>query len=336
MAPHLEIRLIAVPVSVPPAFVVADGALAPPPALARPVLAIGNFDGVHRGHLAVIGAARRMAQRLGRPAAALTFEPHPRAVFQPHLPLFRLTPGAQKLAELARAGLDGAIVMAFDPALAAIPAEAFVEDILVGRFGASGVVVGFDFHFGRARTGSPAFLREAGARLGFPVEVVEPTLDEGDPVSSTAIRNALAAGLVGHAAHMLGRAWSVRGEVRHGDKRGRVLGFPTANLVLPPGTELAFGIYAVRALVDGLPVDGVASYGRRPTFDNGAPLLEVNLFDFSGDLYGREIEVSLHNYLRPELKFASIDALVAQMEKDAAMARATLAKADLPGAPRPA
>lgn len=311
-----------------PAFCVTDGASAPPPALARPVLAIGNFDGVHRGHLAVIAAARRMAAGLGRPAAALTFEPHPRSLFQPHVPLFRLTPGAQKLAELARAGLDGAIVLPFDTALAAIPADAFVEDILVGRFGASGVVVGFDFHFGRARAGSPTFLKQAGARLGFPVEVVEPTLDEGDPVSSTAIRNALAAGQVGHAAHMLGRPWSVRSQVIHGDKRGRVLGFPTANLVLPEGTQLAFGIYAVHACVDGRRVDGVASYGRRPTFDNGAALLEVNLFDFSGDLYGREIEVFLHNYLRPELKFPSIEALVGQMEKDAAMARATLAKAE--------
>ncbi|WP_127088698.1 bifunctional riboflavin kinase/FAD synthetase [Aquabacter cavernae] len=304
-----------------------------PPSLARPVLAIGNFDGVHRGHRAVIDAARRMAAGLGRPAAALTFEPHPRSVFQPHVPLFRLTPGAQKLAELGRAGLDGAIVMGFDSALAAIPADAFVAEILVARFGVAGVAVGFDFHFGRARAGSPAFLREAGERLGFPVEVVEPTLDEGDPVSSTAIRNALAAGQVGHAAHMLGRAWSVRAQVIHGDKRGRVLGFPTANLALPPGTQLAFGIYAVRALIEGRPVDGVASYGRRPTFDNGAPLLEVHLFDFSGDIYGHEIEVALHNYLRPELKFSSIDALVAQMQTDSAMARAALAKVDLPPQP---
>ncbi len=310
-----------------PAFLVSDGAGPLPPALSRPVLAIGNFDGVHRGHLAVIGAARAMAQRLARPAAALTFEPHPRSLFQPHVPLFRLTPGTQKLSALAATGLDGAIVLPFDAALAAIPAEAFVADILVGRFAAAGVVVGFDFHFGRARAGSPSFLREQGARFGFEVEVVEPTRDAGDPVSSTAIRNALASGQVGHAAHMLGRPWSVRAQVVHGDKRGRVLGFPTANLVLPAGTELAFGIYAVRARVGARMVDGVASYGRRPTFDNGAALLEVYLFDFSGDLYGQEIEVFLHNYLRPEMKFASIEALIAQMEKDSADARALLAGA---------
>ncbi|MFG1413088.1 bifunctional riboflavin kinase/FAD synthetase [Xanthobacter sp. VTT E-85241] len=307
-------------------FPVVQGIAPIPARIARPVLAIGNFDGVHRGHRAVINAALAMAQTLGRPAAALTFEPHPRSFFQPDANLFRLTPGQQKLDCLARTGLAGAIVLPFDAALARVTAEDFVEEILVRRFGVSGVVVGFDFHFGRARAGSPAFLREAGARLGFPVEVVEPALDEGDPISSSAIRNALAAGQVGHAAHMLGRPWSVRATVIHGDKRGRDLGYPTANLAMPAGTQLAFGIYAVRARFDGQVVDGVASYGRRPTFDNGRPLLEVHLFDFVGDLYGRELDVAFHGYLRPELKFDDIDALIAQMNKDSAAARLVLAR----------
>ncbi|MEP9379575.1 bifunctional riboflavin kinase/FAD synthetase [Aquabacter sp. CN5-332] len=309
-----------------PAFAVVEGFAPLPPSLERPVLAIGNFDGVHRGHLAVIGAARLMAQQLGRPAAALTFEPHPRSFFKPDTVLFRLTPGPQKLAQLAHAGLDGAIVLPFDATLAAIPAEAFVTEVLVKRFAVAGAVVGFDFHFGQGRAGSPAFLQEAGLWHGFPVDVVEPMRDEGDPISSSAIRNALAAGQVGHAAHMLGRPWSVSGAVIHGDKRGRDLGFPTANIALPAGTTLAFGIYAVRARVGGEVIDGVASYGRRPTFDNGAALLEVHLFDFSGDLYGREMEVAFHNYLRPELKFDSIEALVRQMDKDAATAKTVLAK----------
>lgn len=313
--------------SPPLVFTVAEGIAPLPEALRQPVLAIGNFDGVHRGHRAVIDAARAMAQRLGRPAAALTFEPHPRAFFLPDAPLFRLTPGAEKLEALRAAGLDGAVVLAFDAAFAALTAEAFVADVLKGTFEVAGVVVGYDFHFGNKRGGSPAFLRQAGERLGFAAEVVEPMLDAGDPVSSTAIRNALASGQVGHAAHMLGRPWRVTATVIHGDKRGRVLGFPTANLRLPAGTQLAHGIYAVRVHFDGRSHDAVASHGRRPTFDNGAELLEVYIFDFSGDLYGRELAVTFHNYLRPELKFDGIEALVAQMQQDSAAARALLAAA---------
>lgn len=313
------------PVPHNPVFTVAEGIAPLPAALRRPVLAIGNFDGVHRGHRAVIDAARSLAARLGRPAAALTFEPHPRAFFQPDASLFRLTPGAEKLEALRAAGLDGAVLLAFDAAFAALTAEAFVEDVLKRTFDVAGVVVGYDFHFGNNRTGSPAFLRQAGARLGFAVEVVEPMLDAGDPVSSTAIRNALASGQVGHAAHMLGRPWRVTATVIHGDKRGRVLGFPTANLRLPAGTRLAHGIYAVRVHMDGKHHDAVASHGRRPTFDNGAELLEVHIFDFTGDLYGRELSVTFHNFLRPELKFDGIEPLVAQMRQDCAAARALLA-----------
>ncbi len=301
-------------------------AIAPlPQALARPVLAIGNFDGVHRGHQAVIGAGLAMGRALGRPTVALTFEPHPRAVFQPDVTLFRLTPEPQKLAALAACGLAGAIVLPFNRDLAAITAEAFVADILVGAFQVSGAVVGFDFHFGKARAGSPAFLQAQGVQHGFPVQVVEAMLDEGDSISSTAIRRALEAGQVGHAAHMLGRPWSIRATVIHGDKRGRDLGYPTANLALSPDITLAFGIYAVRLTTATGTHDAVASYGRRPTFDNGRALLEVHVFDFSGDLYGQEVEVAFHGYLRPELKFDGIEALIRQMDADSAAARAILA-----------
>ncbi|MFG1418679.1 bifunctional riboflavin kinase/FAD synthetase [Xanthobacter sp. V0B-10] len=316
------------PDSPSPAFVVLRGPQPLPADMARPVLAIGNFDGVHRGHRAVFDTARDMAREKGVATLALTFEPHPRTFFNPQTAPFRLTPEATKLRQIEAAGLAGAIVLPFDHALATMEAEAFVRDILVGRYGVSGIAVGFDFHFGRARAGSPAFLEGAGRRHGFAVTVVDPMRDEDDPISSTAIRKALAAGQVGHAAHMLGRPFSVSAEVRHGDKRGRTIGFPTANLALPADLELAFGIYAVRAVTpDGQHHDGVANFGRRPTFDNGAPLLEVHIFDFTGDLYGQRIEVEFHAYLRPELKFDGIDALVAQIAEDARRARAVLKKA---------
>lgn len=306
-------------------FVVLRGAEPLPEAFARPVLAIGNFDGVHRGHKAVIDTARAIAAEKGVAALALTFEPHPRTFFSPKSAPFRLTPEPAKLARLAETGLDGAIVLPFDAKLAAVEAEDFVADILVGRYQVSGVSVGFDFHFGRARAGSPAFLKAAGERLGFQVEVVEPMRDEGDAISSTAIRDALASGQAGHAAHMLGRPFSLTAEVIHGDKRGRTLGFPTANLALPEGVAIAFGIYAVRARTRDGAFYGVASYGRRPTFDNGRALLEVHLFDYSGDLYGSDMEVELVAHLRPELKFDSVDALVAQMNADARRAKEVLA-----------
>ncbi len=308
-------------------FTVLRGAEPLPPALARPVLAIGNFDGVHRGHRAVIDTARAMAAQAGVGALALTFEPHPRTFFAPDRAPFRLTPEPAKLARLAETGLQGAIVLPFTAELAALEAEAFVTDILMGRYQVSGVAVGFDFHFGRARAGSPAFLKASGERYGFDVTVVEPMQDEGDAISSSAIRDALATGQVGHAAHMLGRPFSVAAEVIHGDKRGRTLGFPTANLALPDGVAIAFGIYAVRAKTPFGTFEGVANYGRRPTFDNGRALFEVHLFDFAGDLYGTRMEVDLVAHLRPELKFDGIDALVAQMHEDARRAREILAQA---------
>ena len=303
------------------------GATIDPGPLSGAVVAIGNFDGVHRGHRAVIGAALARARALQRPAAALTFMPHPRQFFRPQEPLFALSSLADKLRLLAATGLDGAVVMTFDAALAATPAEDFIGDILAGRLGIGGAAIGFDFHFGKNRTGSPAYLSEQGARLGFPVEVVPPLEDEGRPVSSGAIRQALNAGRVVEAAELLGYPWFVTAEVIHGDKRGRDLGFPTANMALEPACGLKHGIYAVRVRVDGELRDGVASFGRRPTFDNGAALLEVFLFDFEGDLYGKVIEVAFIGWIRPELKFDTVEALMRQMDLDAAKAREALARA---------
>src|SRR5580698_5219614 len=300
---------------------------APGDALRGAVVAIGNFDGVHRGHRAVIGAAQDLARTLGRPVAALTFEPHPRAFFNPGEPLFRLTDEAAKLRLLASTGLDGAIVLTFDAALAGLSAESFVERILVKRFAIAGAVIGFNFHFGMNRAGSPEFLKAQGKQHGFAVEVVPRFEDQGRPVSSGPIRDALAAGRLDEAAEFLGYPWFVSGEVIHGDKRGRELGFPTANLVLDAACGLRQGIYAVRVAVDGKRYDAVASFGRRPTFDNGRVLLEVFLFDFSGDLYGKTIDVAFIAWIREEKAFASAADLVRQMQEDSRLAREALARA---------
>jgi riboflavin kinase/FMN adenylyltransferase len=297
-----------------------------PGALKGAVVAIGNFDGVHRGHRAVIAAAQQRAASLGRPAAALTFAPHPRQFFQPNVPLFRLSDDRARLRLLAATGLDGAIVLTFDAALAATTAEDFIAKILVGRFNIGGAAIGFDFHFGKNRAGSPAYLREQGKRLGFAVDLVPKLEDEGRPVSSGAIRTALSAGKVIEAAELLGAPWFVSGEVIHGAKRGRELGFPTANIRLDPNCGLKHGIYAVRAGIGTRRVDGVASFGRRPMFDNGAPLLEVFLFDFAGDLYGRTIDIALIGWIRGEETFEDVEDLKLRMVADAARAREALAR----------
>ena len=299
---------------------------APDDALRGVVVAIGNFDGVHRGHRAVIGAALDQARALGRPAAALTFEPHPRAYFNPGEPLFRLTDEAVKLRLLASTGLDGAIVLTFDAALAGLSAENFVERILVERFAVSGAVIGFNFHFGMNRAGSPDFLKAQGKKYGFAVDVVPRFEDQGRPVSSGPIRDALAAGQVDQAAEFLGYPWFVSGEVIHGDKRGRELGFPTANLKLDAACGLRHGIYAVRVAAGERRYSGVASFGRRPMFDTGAVLLEVFLFDFAGDLYGQNIDVAFIDWIREERMFDSADALIAQMQDDSRIAREALAR----------
>jgi len=300
---------------------------APDGALRGAVLAMGNFDGVHRGHQAVIAVARKRASEFGRPAGVLTFEPHPRDFFHPAEPLFRLTDEAAKLRLLAAAGLDGAVVLTFNAALAATTAEDFVAHILVGRFAVSGVIVGFNFHFGKNRAGSPAFLTEQGRKYGFAVDIVPPFELDGRPASSGPIRDALIAGRVTDAAVLLGFPWFVSGKVIHGDKRGRELGFPTANLELEASCGLRHGVYAVRVGVDGRRYDGVANFGRRPMFDSGAVLLEVFLFDFAGDLYGRDIDVAFIDWIREEKLFSSVGELVRNMDNDAAQARAVLANA---------
>jgi riboflavin kinase / FMN adenylyltransferase len=295
--------------------------------LAGAVVAIGNFDGVHRGHRAVIGAALMRARKLGRKAVALTFTPHPRLFLRPQEPLFQLSGERDKLRLLAATGLDGAVVMRFDAALAGTSAEDFVVKILAGALGIGGAAIGFDFHFGKNRAGSPSFLAEQGARLGFAVDVAPPLEDEGRPVSSGAVRAALAAGRVVEATELLGAPWFVSGEVIHGDKRGRELGFPTANLKLDPSCGLKHGIYAVRIDVAGKRHDGVASFGRRPMFDDGAPLLEVFLFDFDGDLYGQTVDVAFIGWIRHEQKFESIETLKRHMTADVAQARDALKRA---------
>jgi riboflavin kinase/FMN adenylyltransferase len=278
------------------------------------VVAMGNFDGVHLGHRAVIAAALEMGRTHGRPALALTFEPHPRRYFSPNTPQFKLTDETAKLRLLAGTGLAGAVVMTFDKVRAETSAQDFIYHDLIGRLGVSGIAVGYDFHFGKGRVGSPSLLVSEAPRLGIEVDV-QP-----------------------HATAMLGGPWFVSGEVIHGEKRGRDLGYPTANIRLDQNCGLKHGIYAVRVGrgqgkdqgKDQERLDGVASFGRRPTFDNGAPLLEIFLFDFEGDLYGERLDVAFIGFVREELKFSSVDALVAQMNDDSATARKQLAAA--PGA----
>ena len=291
------------------------------------VVAIGNFDGVHRGHRAVLDRALELARVRGIPVLALTFEPHPRTVFRPDKPVFRLTPGPVKARLLAAEGFHSVIEYPFDREFAQRSAEDFVKSVLVDWLGASAVVTGFDFHFGKGREGGPAFLIEAGHRHGFDVTLVDAFRDEGaEVVSSSRIRELLGQGDVVAAAGLLGYRYTVEAEVIGGQKLGRTLGYPTANMALPPETELKPGIYAVRfRRPDGTLHDGVASFGYRPTVtDDGAALLETFLFDFSGDLYGEVCSVSFFGNLRDELKFGGLEALVAQIKQDEEEARALL------------
>jgi riboflavin kinase/FMN adenylyltransferase len=304
------------------------------PAAAIPkgaVVAMGNFDGVHLGHRAVIAAALRMGLAHGRPALAVTFEPHPRSFFSPNSPQFRLTDETSKLRLLAGTGLAGAVVMTFDKGRAGTTAQDFIHHDLIQRLGISGIAVGYDFHFGKGRVGSPSLLVSEAPRLGIEVDVQAHVDIEERPVSSSAIRMALAEGQIADATAMLGGPWFIAGEVIHGEKRGRDLGYPTANIRLDKNCGLKHGIYAVRVGrgqgKDQVRFDGVASFGRRPTFDNGAPLLEIFLFDFKGDLYGTALDVAFIAFIRDELKFDSVEALVRQMDDDSARARAALAAA---------
>jgi len=294
---------------------------------------MGNFDGLHRGHAVLIGQARDLARAEGRPAAVLTFEPHPRSVFAPATAPFRLTPFRVKERELARLGIDLLFVQHFDLAFAGKSAEDFIAEVIVAAVGASHVVVGWDATFGNRRRGNAEMLRDAGSKQGFGVTVVEPIRGEDSTVySSTHIRELLKAGKPREAAALLGRFWEIDGRVAIGDRRGRTIGFPTANLGLDDYLHPAFGVYAVRVSGDGADdplasrtIDGVANIGLRPTVGGLVPRLEAHLFDIDVDLYGRHLRVALVDFIRPEQKFAGLEALKAQIAEDATRAREILA-----------
>ncbi|MFZ5913664.1 MAG: bifunctional riboflavin kinase/FAD synthetase [Pseudomonadota bacterium] len=294
------------------------------------VVAIGNFDGVHLGHRAVLAQAGALARGKGCPVGALVFEPHPREFLNPGLPRFRLTPLRDKARLLQSLGLDLLYVQRFDAFFASRPAEDFVTRILVEGLGVTHIVVGYDFHFGKGRTGDAALLQRMGKEAGFDVTVIAAvkTTPSGEPYSSSLIREHLIEGRPRRAAELLGHWWSIEGHVVKGDQRGRTIGFPTANLALDECLEPKHGVYAVRAMLaneSGTEIyDGVANIGMRPTFNKQEPILEVNLFDYSGDLYGRLLRVMFIEFLRPERKFNGLESLQTQITADCEQARAVL------------
>lgn len=298
------------------------------------VVALGNFDGVHLGHQAVIGQAQAIAREKGLPCGVMSFEPHPRSVFKPDRPSFRLTPFRIKARLIEEMGLDFLVMQHFDLAFAAHSAEAFVDQALVAGLGVRHVVVGYDYEFGKGRSGHGALLQQMAADRGFAVTLVAPVSAEGGAVySSTAVRHALSEGRPEEAARILGRWWEIEGRVEHGDARGRKIGFPTANIEIADYLQPASGVYAVFVRMDNgagaagphLWRPGVANFGSRPTFDKQGRLLEVHLFDFEGDLYARHLRVALVSHLRSERKFDSLDALKNQIVEDSQHARRILA-----------
>jgi riboflavin kinase/FMN adenylyltransferase len=296
-----------------------------PPHLRGAILALGNFDGFHLGHQAVVGRAVSRGHHERRPVIVATFDPHPVHFFKPELAPFRLTSLDQRERLFAHAGADGMLVFDFDADLAATDAEDFVA-LLAERIGAAGVVTGEDFTFGRGRSGNAELLRETSAQYDIVAETVGPVSLGGEIISSSRIREALKSGDPGTATRLLSRPFAIEGEVQHGDARGRELGYPTANLAMGEYLRPAYGIYAVRVWIDDHhQYAGVANLGTRPMFDPPQELLEAHLFDFDGDLYGKRIEVALHHFIRPEAKFDSIEALTAQMDRDSAEARRLLA-----------
>ena len=299
-----------------------------PAELKGAVLAIGNFDGVHRGHQAVLREAIGIAKKEGRRSGAVVFEPHPREFFAPETPFFRLTPLPLKLELLEALGLDQTFVIDFDRELASLSADGFATDVVARGLGASHVVVGHDFSYGKGRTGTTEQLAALGRGLGFGVDVVAPVGAGGTTFSSSRIRDHLRAGEVRQAADELGYWWRVRGRVEPGAGRGKGLGFPTLNLKLAPGQDVRHGIYAMRVDHDGRRYHAAGYVGARPTFGAGEPVLEANLLDFAGDLYGQEVEVEFVAFLRPDETFATQDALAAKMREDCDRARAVLAKID--------
>ena len=297
-----------------------------PDALRGAIIALGNFDGFHLGHQAVAGEAIAWARAEGRPAIIATFDPHPVRFFKPEAAPFRLTTLDQRQELFAAAGADAMLVFAFDAELASTTAEDFMAKLLVERLGAAGVVTGEDFTFGKARGGNIELLKTRGAELGLSSRAVGAVMLDGEVVSSSRIREALKAGDCETATRLLTRPFAIRGVVQHGDKVGRTIGFPTANLPLGNYLRPHYGIYAVSAqLADGTQLHGAASLGIRPSFDPPKELLEPHFFDWSGDLYGQEIEVAFHHFLRPEAKFDSLDALTRQMLVDCDQARKLLA-----------
>ena len=297
-----------------------------PEALRGSIVALGNFDGFHLGHQAVVNRAIALGFHERRPVIVATFDPHPVRFFKPDVPPFRLTNLDQRERLFAHAGADAMLVFRFDAELASMDADAFVAEILARRLGVAGVVTGDDFSFGKGRTGDVDLLRKLGEQYGVRAEAVAQVMIDGERVSSGRIREALAAGDPGTATHLLTRPFAVEAVVERGDGRGHALGFPTANVSLGRYQRPAYGIYAVRVrLDDDSEHSGVASFGVRPTFEEGEEYLETFIFDWEGDLYDRTIEIGLIAYLRPEAKFDSVEALVEQMRKDEAEARRLLA-----------
>lgn len=297
-----------------------------PEGIKNAMVAIGNFDGLHRGHQHVFAALKARARAAGVPAVMLTFEPHPRDVFAPQPFMFRLTTEHAKTRIAEALGLDGIIIQPFNREFSQIRAEEFVARFLVGELRVKGVTVGADFHFGFQRKGTPEFLKAAGEENGFDVEVLD-LLDEGDDrVSSTRIRTALGEGDIATATHLLGYRWFFSGRVVLGDQRGRTLGFPTANMPTPTGFGLAQGVYAVKARLGDRVLGGVAAYGK-PMFNNERPPFETVLFDFDEVIYGEELSVALLGHIRGQQVFSGLDELIAQMKDDAAKAREILATA---------
>ncbi|WP_066559566.1 bifunctional riboflavin kinase/FAD synthetase [Croceicoccus bisphenolivorans] len=288
-------------------------------------LALGNFDGVHEGHQAVIGRAVELARAQGHPVIVATFDPHPVRHFRPDTPPFRLTSLDQRAELFAGLGADAMLVFEFGDALARTSAEDFVRELLVNQLHIAAVVTGSDFTFGEGKRGNTAMLARLGSEIGMTVEAISPITEDGEVVSSSRIREALWNGDPQEAARLLTRPFAIRGIVQHGDKVGRTIGYPTANIDLGTYIRPRYGIYAVTGhLPDGRILKGAANLGIRPTFDPPKELLEPHFFDFSEDLYGQEIEVAFHHYLRGEVKFDGLDALIAQMDKDCERARALL------------
>ena len=297
------------------------------PAAARgAAIALGNFDGVHAGHVAVISSAEKLAQSLEKPLGTLIFEPPPRRFFQPDSAPFRIMRPERRREALAALGVDVIFELPFDEAMSQMSPEQFVRSVLVEGLGLSHLSVGFDFRFGKGREGDTTTLQTLAEKYGFSLTVQPRISDGSDKASSTAIRNALQNGELSRATRLLGHYWVVDGVVEHGEKRGRTLGFPTANLTLQELIHPRHGIYAVWARIEGETIwrEGVANFGRTPTTGERDPLLEVCLFDFDGDLYDKTIDVAFVSFLRSEKKFESLDALVVQMHEDAAESRRVL------------